>query len=94
MVKKLPDNVGNAGSTPFLCQEDPLEKKIATPCRILAWGIPQTEEPVSIRSQNQTQLSNQTDMHKHLITDMPQSFLYVYAHYGILHNIYESRNSS
>ena len=25
--------------------EDPLEKGMATHCSILAWGIPQTEEP-------------------------------------------------
>ena len=28
-----------------LGQEDPLEKEIATPSSILAWEIPQTEEP-------------------------------------------------
>ena len=27
-----------------LDQEDPLEKETATPCRILAWEIPWTEE--------------------------------------------------
>ena len=26
-------------------QEDPLEEAMATHCRILAWGIPGTEEP-------------------------------------------------
>ena len=49
-------------------------EEIATHSRILAWGIPQTEEPVSIRSQNQTQLSNLADMHKRLTTDKPQHF--------------------
>ena len=29
-----------------LGQEDPLEKEMATPFSILAWGIPRTEEPV------------------------------------------------
>ena len=28
-----------------LCQEDPLEKGLATHSSILAWGIPWTEEP-------------------------------------------------
>ena len=28
-----------------LSQEDPLEKKMATHCSILAWRIPWTEEP-------------------------------------------------
>ena len=29
----------------FLGQEDPLEKRKATLCSILAWRIPRTEEP-------------------------------------------------
>ena len=29
----------------FLCQEDPLEKGMATHSSILAWRIPWTEEP-------------------------------------------------
>ena len=28
-----------------LCQEEPLEKEMATHSSILAWGIPWTEEP-------------------------------------------------
>jgi len=28
-----------------LGQEDPLEKEMAIPCNIHAWGIPWTEEP-------------------------------------------------
>ena len=28
-----------------LCQEDPLEKEMATQSRIFAWRIPWTEEP-------------------------------------------------
>ena len=41
--------------------EDPLEKGMATPSNILAWGIPWTEEPdrlLSMESQSRTQLSN------------------------------------
>ena len=33
-----------------LSQEDPLEKDMATPCSILAWRIPQTEEPGRLQS--------------------------------------------
>ena len=32
-----------------LGQEDPLEKGMTTHCRILAWRIPWTEEPVETR---------------------------------------------
>ena len=44
-----------------LGQEDPLEKEMATHSSILAWEIPQTEEPgrvQSMGSQSRTQLSN------------------------------------
>ena len=34
----------------FLGQEDPLEEEMATHSRILAWGIPRTEEPGGPRS--------------------------------------------
>ena len=30
--------------------EDPMEKKMATPSSILAWGIPWTEEPGGLQS--------------------------------------------
>ena len=43
-----------------LCQEDPLEKGMATHSSILAWRIPWTEEPGRIQSmgsQRQTRLS-------------------------------------
>ena len=40
--KKLPANAGDVGS---LGWEDPLEKEMATHSSILAWEIPQTEEP-------------------------------------------------
>ena len=33
-----------------LGQEDPLEKGMATHCRILAWRIPRTEEPSRLQS--------------------------------------------
>ena len=41
MVKNLPV----IQETRSLSQEDPLEKKVATPCSILAWRIPWTEAP-------------------------------------------------
>ena len=34
----------------FLCQEDPLEKEMATQSNILAWQIPWTEEPGGLQS--------------------------------------------
>ena len=36
---------------PFLGPEDPLEKKMAGHCNILAWKIPRTEEPVGCSSE-------------------------------------------
>ena len=41
MVKNLPANTGEADSIPG----DLLEKEMATCSSILAWEIPQTEEP-------------------------------------------------
>ena len=44
-----------------LGQEDPLEEEMSTHSSILAWEIPQTEEPgglESVESQSQTQLSD------------------------------------
>ena len=32
-------------SVRYLCQDDPLEKEMATYSNILAWRIPRTEEP-------------------------------------------------
>ena len=43
MVKNLPANAGNTGSS--LGWEDPLEKGMATHSSIFAWKIPWTEEP-------------------------------------------------
>ena len=34
----------------FLCQEDPLEMKMATQSNILAWETPWTQEPGSLES--------------------------------------------
>ena len=48
--------------------EDPLEKGMTTHSSILAWRIPQTEEPgrlQSLGSQSQTRLSYDTHIHTH-----------------------------
>ena len=54
-------SAGDPGWIPFSGREDPLEKRMATHSRILAWRIPQTEEAgglQSMGSQSQTQPSN------------------------------------
>ena len=47
----------------FLGQEDPLEQEMATHSSILAWEIPQTEEPGGLQSmglqKGRTQLSDE-----------------------------------
>ena len=39
-----------------LGQEDPLEKEMATHCKILAWEIPWTEEPGRLQSMDHKEL--------------------------------------
>ena len=46
MVKNSPAKQ----ETRFLGWEEPLEKEMATHSNILAWGIPQTEEPGGLLS--------------------------------------------
>ena len=48
MLKNLP--VMQETQVQSLGQEDPLEKGIATHSSILAWRIPQTEEPGGLQS--------------------------------------------
>ena len=48
MVKTLPSM--QETQVQSLGQEDPLEKEMATHSSILAWRIPQTEEPSRIQS--------------------------------------------
>ena len=43
VINNLPANAGDSGL--ILGWEDPLEKKMATLSRILAWRTPSTEEP-------------------------------------------------
>ena len=47
LVAQLVNNLPVVQETPLrsLDQEDPLEKEMATQSSILAWRIPQTEEP-------------------------------------------------
>ena len=48
VVKNLPANARDSDLN--LCQEDPLEKEIATHSSILAWNILWTEEPGELQS--------------------------------------------
>ena len=51
VVKNLPANAGDIEMrVRSLGQEDPLEKGMTTHSNILAWRIPQTEEPGSLQS--------------------------------------------
>ena len=54
-VKNLPATLETRVPSPG--QEDPLEKGMATHSNILAWRIPQTEEPGAL-SKSQTRLSD------------------------------------
>ena len=45
LVGQMVKNSPMTQETRSLGQEDPLEKKMATPSSILAWRIPWTEEP-------------------------------------------------
>ena len=47
MVKNLPAKQETL--VPSLSLDDPLEKRMATHCTILAWRIPWTEEPVRLQ---------------------------------------------
>ena len=51
VVKNPPANARNAGDmVQSLGQEDPLKEEMATHSSILAWRIPQTEEPSGLQS--------------------------------------------
>ena len=47
----------------FLGQEDPLEKGMATPSSILAWGIPWIGEPGGLQSMGVQSRTQQSDLH-------------------------------
>ena len=46
---------------PFLGQEGPLEKKMATHSSVLAWIVPWTEEPGGLQSMGVTKESDMTE---------------------------------
>ena len=51
VVKNSPTSAGDVRDTgSILDQEDPLEEEMATHSSILAWRIPQTEEPGGLQS--------------------------------------------
>ena len=58
-VKNLPSL--QESQVPSLCQEDPLEKEMATHSSILAWRIPRTEEPGKLFSPRGHKESNMTE---------------------------------
>ena len=62
VVKGLPANVGDTRDTVLIPGlENPLEKEMTNHSSILAWEIPQTEEPGGLQSmglQSQTRLSD------------------------------------
>ena len=51
-VKNFPANAGDIGDAGSICgcQEDPLEKEMATHTSILTWRIPWIEEPSGLQS--------------------------------------------
>ena len=57
-TKKL--SVTQETQVQFLGQEDPLEKKMATHSRILAWKIPWIEEPGGLQPMGVTKESDTT----------------------------------
>ena len=61
MVKKKKKlSVTQETQVQFLGQEDPLEKKMATHSRILAWKIPWIEEPGGLQPMGVTKESDTT----------------------------------
>ena len=66
MVKDLP--AVQETWVQFLGLEEPLEKKMATHCSILAWRSPQTEKPGQILSDSHTH----THTHTHTYTNTHQ----------------------
>ena len=63
VVENPPASAGDIRTwVPSLGQKDPLEEEMTTPCSMLAWRIPWTEEPGGLQSmgsqKSQTRLSN------------------------------------
>ena len=58
----------------FLVQEDPLEKKMATHSRIIAWEIPLTEEPGGLQSMGGSQrVEHDVTKQQYTVVQLPQS---------------------
>ena len=51
-----------------LCQEDPLEKGMATHSSILAWIIPWTEEPGGLLSMGSQRVLDTTEQLRHFLS--------------------------
>ena len=72
MVKNTAANAGDirdAGMTPG--SEDPLEEGVATHSSILAWRMPQTEEPGRLQSmRSRTRLTNTHNIYSLSIYNM------------------------
>ena len=64
MLKNLP--AVQETQVPSLCQEDPLEKKMATNSRILAWRIPRPEELGMLQGTGSQSWTRLSDWHFHL----------------------------
>ena len=56
-----------------LGQKDPLEKGMATPSSILAWGIPWIEEPGGVQSMEVQSRTRLSDLHTHRGTKIPHA---------------------
>ena len=62
LVKNLPAHAGDVRDTVgSLGQEGPLEKKVATHFRILAWKTPRTEEPGGLQSMGSQRVTQLTE---------------------------------
>ena len=55
-----------------LCQEDPLEKGMATHSSILAWIIPWTEEPGGLLSMGSQRVLDMTEQLRHFLESVPR----------------------
>ena len=53
-----------------LGQENPLEKKMATHCNILAWRIPWTEKPSGLQSVGSQRVKHNCNSHFHVLADI------------------------
>ena len=66
MVKNLP--AVREAQVQSLCQEDPLEKEMATHSSILIWEIPWTEEPGRLQSWGRKELDTTERLTHSLVT--------------------------